>query len=140
MGVITANPISVSCGTTKVDLRYDSSLVNGGVNALKELDYGDIALFAGDVNGDGIIQYSGALPEGPTVLSYVLNHPSNFLNLPTFSISGYHDTDVDMDGQTQYAGGNSEMPIILQNVLENPSNFLNLITWPIESQLPETTD
>ena len=138
LGIQTVNTVSLLGGDFNLDATTNSSLIFGGTNAIKDMGDGNFALYAGDANGDGIIQYSGATPEGPTVLSYVLNHPSNFLNLPTFSISGYSTTDLDMDGQTQYAGGTSEMPVILQNVLTNPANFLNLITWPIEAQLPET--
>ena len=138
LGIMSNSAIALSGTLTTVNFA-DGSVSTYGSNAQTALGMpvSTIGMWAGDANGEGIAQYAGGTPEGPTVLSYVLNDPSNFLNLPTYSISGYSDTDVDMDGQTQYAGGNSEMPFILQNVLTNPSNFLNLITWPIEAQLPE---
>ena len=141
LGIMSSSALALSATVTTVNFA-DGSVSTHGSNAqtILGMPVSTIGMWSGDTNGEGIVQYSGATPEGPVILSYVLNDPSNFLNLPTFSISGYSDTDVDMDGQTQYAGGTSEMPIILQNVLENPSNFLNLITWPIEAQLPETTD
>ena len=139
LGIMSSSAIALSGTVTAVNFA-DGSVSTHGSNAqtILGMPVSTIGMWSGDSNGEGIVQYSGATPEGPVVLSYVLNDSSNFLNLPTFSISGYSATDVDMDGQTQYAGGTSEMPIILQNVLTNPANFLNLITWPIEAQLPET--
>ena len=139
LGIMSNSAIALTESTTVLDFT-DGSVATHGTNAQTSLGMpvSTIGMWSGDSKGEGIVQYSGATPEGPVVLSYVLNDSSNFLNLPTFSISGYSATDVDMDGQTQYAGGTSEMPVILQNVLTNPANFLNLITWPIEAQLPET--
>ena len=92
LGVITANPINISCGTTVVDLKYDSSLLFGGINSLKELDYGDIGLYAGDYNGDGQIQ----------------NTDKNAVE-PLRGLSGYNNADINMNGEVQ----NSDLNIFL---------------------------
>ncbi|SFZ93028.1 hypothetical protein SAMN05428642_1021138 [Flaviramulus basaltis] len=85
LGVIMANPVSLSCGTTiTIDLRLDNSLVLGGANAIKETGYGDFVLFAGDFNGDGQIQ----------------NIDKNAVE-PLRGLSGYSNADMDMNGEVQ---------------------------------------
>ena len=96
-----------------------------------------IALWAGNVNGDGIIQYAGGSPDPTAILSFILNDSANFINLPTHITSGYNNHDVDMNGVTQYTGANPDTPIILQNVLLHDGNFLNLTTHQILEQIPQ---
>ncbi|NRA93311.1 MAG: hemagglutinin protein, partial [Psychroserpens sp.] len=134
--VYTASPITISCGKITVDLKNNTTPVLGGSEVIKDLGFGDFGLYAGDVNGDGRIQYAGATPEGPEMLSFVLNDPSNLLGLPTFPIEGYSNYDINMDGVTQYTGTNSEMPLILENILSNLGNLLNDITWSIDAESP----
>ena len=96
-----------------------------------------LAMWAGNVNGDSTLQYTGANPDSPNILSLVLNAAGNFLNLSTYSVNGYHSSDINMDGNTQYTGTEPDTPIILQNALNHSGNFLNLSTFSIEEQLPE---
>jgi len=140
LGIMSALPITLSTTTTILDFSNGSTALFG-TNATTTVGMpgGVLGMWAGDTSNDNIVQYAGGFPEGTNILSYVLNDFTNFLNLPTFAINGYSDSDVNMDGIVQYAGGNSEMPYILQNILSNSSNFLNLITFPIEAQLPENT-
>ncbi|GAA4282169.1 hypothetical protein [Gaetbulibacter aestuarii] len=84
LGVITANPIHVSCGTINVDLRFDSSLVQGGNNAMMDLGDGAFALYAGDYNGDGQVQ----------------NTDKSAVE-QLRGISGYNNADIDMNGEVQ---------------------------------------
>ena len=121
---------------TTVNFR-DASFSTFGTNAQAQLTSNDKALWSGNVNDDTIIQYSGTTPDTPSILSEVLNDPGNFLNFPTFIISGYNKHDVNMDGDTQYTGTNPDTPLLLQNVLAHPGNFLNFSTYQIEEQLPE---
>ncbi len=135
LGVMSASPIYLSKTITTVDFT-DSSFSTFGTNAQAILSSGDRALWAGNVNDDRLIQYTGATPDPAGILAYVLNSPSNFLNLPSFPISGYSKFDVDMNGFAQYTGTNPDTPLILQNVLTNPGNFLGLPSWPINEQTP----
>lgn len=138
LGIMSANSLVLTETTSLLDFS-NGNIATYGSHAQTSLGMpvNTLGLWSGDSNGNNAVQYSGGAPEGPSILSYVLNDPSNFLNLPTYSIIGYSDTDLNLDGQTQYAGGNSEMPFVLQNVLSNPTNFLGLVTWPISEQLPE---
>ncbi|MEM6718570.1 MAG: hypothetical protein AAF611_04560 [Bacteroidota bacterium] len=93
---------------------------------------GKIGMWSGNVNSEAFAQYSGTMPDTPSILSEVLNGTSNFLNFPTFVVIGYNMHDVNMDGITRYAGTNPDTPFILQNVLAHPGNFLNFSTYQIQ--------
>ncbi|MBC8756373.1 hypothetical protein H2O64_16985 [Kordia sp. YSTF-M3] len=96
-----------------------------------------VGMRTGNANEDVIIQYSGVNPDTPDILSTVLNDAKNFLNFPTYVVSGYNANDVNMDGNTQYSGTSPDTPFILQNVLAHLGNFLNFSTYQIIEQLPE---
>lgn len=138
LGVMTANPIALNGASNTEVTFFDGSAATFGTDAQTTLGvpFGFYAMWAGDGNADGIVQYSGGFPDTTNILSNVLNDGSNFLGLPTHLSTGYSNNDVNMDGNIQYAGGSSELPFILQNVLSNPGNFLGLSTWPINEQLP----
>ena len=76
-------------------------------------------------------------PESTDLLAYILNDPGNFLNIPTWTVTGYTNYDVDLNGTVQYTGPSPDTPLILQNIFLDPQNFLNLNTWSIEERLPE---
>ncbi len=135
LGTMTKNTLALGNSTTLVDFT-DISLLTYGNFARVNLGNGMMALWAGDVNKDQSVKYAGSAPDPASILAYVLNSPQNFLNLPSFPISGYSNLDVDMNGFSQYTGSTPDTPIILQNILSYPGNFLGLSTWPIQEQLP----
>ncbi|RKE95041.1 hypothetical protein BXY80_1224 [Ichthyenterobacterium magnum] len=136
LGVMTGNPINLSVVASSIDFTNASTLTFG-TNAQVFLNKITKALWAGDANNDGVVQYAGDTPDSPSILSFILNDPSNLLNFPTHAISGYYTYDLDLNGTTQYSGLNPDTPFILQNVLLHPGNFLNLSTYKITEQLPE---
>ncbi|MGH1386618.1 BspA family leucine-rich repeat surface protein [Kordia sp.] len=141
LGVMTQNPITVDAARVIVDFT-DSTTNNPltfGLNAQAVIagSPDKLALWSGNTNGDTYVQYTGATPDVPNILSTVLNSPGNFLNFPTYSFSGYSTNDVDMNGSIQYSGSSPDTPFILQNTLSHPGNFLNFSTFRILEQLPE---
>jgi hypothetical protein len=94
-------------------------------------------MWTGNADGNTLIQYSGTNPDATSILSKVLNAAGNFLNFPTYVVTGYNKDDSNMDGNTQYTGTTPDTPFILQNVLSHPGNFLNFSTYQIIEQLPE---
>ena len=136
LGAITQTTRSLSVIATSVDFTT-SGTTTFGTNARVQLANGDMALWAGNVNADTVVQYSGTTPDTPSILSAVLNDPGNFLNFPTYVVNGYNIHDLNMDGSTQYTGTTPDTPILLQNVLAHPGNFLNFSTYQIQEQLPE---
>ncbi|WP_420574829.1 hypothetical protein [Kordia sp.] len=137
LGVMTQSTRALSVSpSAATDFTRNSTAVFG-TNARVQLASGDMALWAGNVNGDTFVQYSGTTPDSPSILSEVLNDAGNFLNFPTYIVNGYNIHDINMDGNTQYTGTTPDTPILLQNVLAHPGNFLNFSTYQIQEQLPE---
>ncbi|WP_052158227.1 Calx-beta domain-containing protein, partial [Lacinutrix jangbogonensis] len=139
LGIMSASIVSLSSDITSVDFTDANNQISYGTNAQTTvgMPVNRVGLWAGDVNTDKTVQYIGATPDLPSILSHVLNDPGNVLNFPTFMVSGYNNNDVNMNGETQYSGATPETPFILQNVLSHSGNLLNLSTYPIEEQLPE---
>jgi len=139
MGALSQSTFGLTDATTTIVDFTDSGFSTFGTDAQVVLESGDKALWAGNVNSNRTLQYAGAgILDTSNLLAFILNDGSNFLNLPTWSVTGYSNNDVDMNGITQYAGaGVLDTPYILQNILSYPGNFLNLSTWQIQEQLPE---
>nr|WP_321236141.1 CSLREA domain-containing protein [uncultured Psychroserpens sp.] len=139
LGIMTASPITINNNTALIDFADTNNDITYGTNAQSTFGMPEdiSSMWAGDANNDGIVQYSGGIPDNPSILSFALNDAGNFLNLPTHPVNEYSKNDVNMNGIIQYAGGDSELPFILQNVIAYPGNFLGLSTWPIMEQLPE---
>ncbi|AXG70768.1 hypothetical protein KORDIASMS9_03014 [Kordia sp. SMS9] len=139
LAIMTLATVALSKIATTVDFTDASNQITFGSNAQTTfgMPTGVVAMWAGNANTDTVVQYSGTTPDTPIILSEVLNDPGNFLNFPTFSITGYNVNDVNMDGVVQYSGVNPDVPSILQNVLAHPGNFLNFSTYQITEQLPE---
>ncbi|WP_298421796.1 hemagglutinin protein [uncultured Kordia sp.] len=139
LGIMTTNTVALSKTGTTVDFTDASNQITFGNNAQTTfgMPSGKVAMWAGNVNADTIIQYSGTSPDTPEILSTVLNDAGNFLNFPTYAVSGYNSNDINLDGTTQYSGISPDVPFILQNILAHPGNFLNFSTYQITEQLPE---
>ncbi|MEP0265938.1 hypothetical protein [Dokdonia sp.] len=93
LGITTANPIALDAMTTTLDFTVDTATTNGGAIALIPLSNGNLALLAGDGNGDGSI----------------LN--TDIVNaLQASGTSGYLDNDANMDSFIL----NSDIQLIIQ--------------------------
>lgn len=139
LGIMTQNTVSLTNVATTIDFTDATNEITYGINAQTTfgMPTNVVAMWCGNVNADAIVQYSGTDPDAPDILSKVLNDSGNFLNFPTYVVSGYNPDDVNMDGNTQYSGTNPDTPFILQNALAHPNNFLNFSTYQILEQLPE---
>ena len=139
LGIMTSTAIALSDTTETVDFTDSNNQITFGSNSqtVFGMPNNSVAMWTGNVNGDTVVQYSGTTPDTPSILSEVLNASGNFLNFPTFAVTGYNVHDINMDGSTQYAGTTPDTPFILQNVLAHPGNFLNFSTYQIQEQLPE---
>jgi hypothetical protein len=139
LGIMTGTSAILKQATSIVDFTNATNEITYGTNAQTSfgMQTNKLAMWAGNVNGDTLVQYSGTNPDTPTILATVLNDPGNFLNFPTFAVSGYMGDDLNMDGTIQYSGTNPDTPVILQNVLAHPGNFLNFSTFQIMEQLPD---
>ncbi|PTX61006.1 hypothetical protein C8N46_105162 [Kordia periserrulae] len=139
LGIMSGSQIGLTnTAVTTVDFTDSNNQITYGTNAQTTfgMPANTVAMWCGNANGDNVVQYSGTNPDVPAILATVLNDAGNFLNFPTFTITGYNSNDINLDGNTQYTGINPDTPIILQNVFVHPGNFLNFSTFQIVEQLP----
>ncbi len=137
LGIMSNTPFTFTA-TNSIDFTNGTTF-GSNAQTTSGMPSGVVALWAGNANSDMVVQYSGTSPDTPDILSTVLNDPRNFLNFPTFSVTGYYTYDINMDGMIQYSRTNPDTPFILQNVLAHPGNFLNFSTYQIIEQLPENS-
>jgi hypothetical protein len=110
LGVMTSSAISLSQSSalydfsTGLDKYYGGDAYNSGT--------GIFGLYAGDVNGNGQIKYSGAGNDRIIILNLL---GGNLLG----TFSGYNSEDVNMNGQSKYSGAGNDRIIILNNLSGN---------------------
>ncbi|WP_299890110.1 hypothetical protein [uncultured Lacinutrix sp.] len=144
LGIMTLKSIPLSVVTTNIDFSNPIT-ATFGTDAQVLLPSGNNALWAGDANGDGRINYSGSLSDVPSVRSQVFNDPNNSVfggpPVASYPSEGYNNTDVDMDGVTVYSGASSDILHIRSNIFNNPSNTIfggpPTSTYLFTQQLPE---
>ncbi len=146
LGIMSANAILMTAATKTVDFT-DGTTATFGTDAQTTfgMPSGILGMWAGDANGDGRLNYSGALSDVPTIRSQVFNDPDNsvFGGPPTatYPSEGYFGTDTDMDGVTVYSGATSDVLYVRNNIFNNPSNSVfggpPTATYVFIQQLPE---
>lgn len=106
LGAMTANPIagtglSLDFTNTSLALHGQNSVyVNGQTRAL----------WPGDVNGDGVVKYTGVSNDRDVVLVGI------GAVVPSNSVAGYRVEDVNLDGVVKYTGNFNDRDIILQAI------------------------
>ncbi len=106
LGVMTAIPLTLGTSTTTIDLRLPAT-PTFGTDALREQG-GVMMLWCGDVNGDGLLQYTGGGNDRDPILMAIGG------SVPTITVPGYLAADVNLDGVVGYTGpGNDRDPILL---------------------------
>ena len=111
LGAMTFSGVALSATTAVVDLR-SAATATYGTNARKTMSgaFPAQVLWAGDASFNGIIKYTGADNDRDPILQAIGG------NLPTNTISGYHQEDVNMDTQVKYTGSANDRDPILQNI------------------------
>ncbi|WP_298421793.1 hypothetical protein [uncultured Kordia sp.] len=139
LSIMSATAITLRQVVTTINFTDANNQITFGSNAQTTFGMPTdiVAMWSGNANEDSIVQYSGTNPDTPDILSTVLNDAGNFLNFPTYVVTGYNANDINMDGNTQYSGTEPDVPFILQNILTHPNNFLGFSTYQIIEQLPE---
>lgn len=139
-------------GQTVVDFT-DPATPTFGTNARKIVDVNgtDVAvMWGGDLDGDGVVSYTGDLNRGnPTdpgnagLLSIILSDGDNFFITRTYTFQAYSGADFDMDGVVSYTGdlsnGSPTAPgnaWLLSAVLAHPDNFFITRTFTFKQQMP----
>lgn len=126
-GIVSNNTVNLASSPT---LSFESvqalAWQNGSVTtnaAMKEVETGVFAMWDGDANGDGQVQYaSGANSDQVTVLNSVgSTTPGNIVS------NTYSNSDVNIDGDIQYASGANSDQVSILNVVGSttPGNILS---------------
>ena len=108
LGVMTAVPLLLSATSTVLDLS-DPGTATHGVEAQKDVG-GRMALWAGDVSGDGSLRYTGSGNDRDLILGRIGGV------VVTGTAAGYFPEDVDLDGVVRYTGAGNDRDRLLQNV------------------------
>ena len=147
LGIMSNTAIPLSRITTALDFTDANNQITFGTDA--QTTFGvpanTVAMWAGDANGDGRLNYLGALSDITAIRSQVFNDPDNsiFGGPPTanYLSLGYNTTDVNMDSNSVYSGATSDVLTIRNNIFNNSSNSvfggLPVATYVFTQQLPE---
>ena len=106
LAAVTATPIALGASAV-LDLTTSPTY---GIEAQRTVN-GVAMLWPGDVNGDGIVKYTGLNNDRDPVLVAIGG------TVATNTVSGwYTGEDVNMDGVIKYTGPNNDRDIILQTI------------------------
>jgi hypothetical protein len=109
LGIMTAAPVTLSQTATTLDLASGAVPLYGGSAAAKPLA-GKYALFAGDVDRNSVIRYTGSANDRDPILLRIGGAS------PTSTANGYYPEDVNLDGVVRYTGADNDRDPILVNV------------------------
>lgn len=122
LGVMADQAHELGSTPTVIDLS-SAATTTWGVNALKVQGVKAL-LWAGDVNGDGKVMYTGVNNDRDRILIEIGGVQA------TNTVQGYHTTDVNLDGTVKYTGPQNDRDRILMNQDMPDPNTL------IQEQLP----
>jgi len=116
LGVMTASPIALNTYPVNIDLTLPGTATYG-TDARKNVN-GVMALWAGEVNPDGMIKYTGSANDRDPILLAIGG------STPTLTTTGYLGADVTLDGVVKYIGtGNDRDPILVNIGGSSPTAF-----------------
>ena len=142
LGVMTANALALTSGTTTVDFTIAATpnFQRGGNfgSIYAQRTFGTTrALWSGNMGGGNTVKANGAGSDAESVLFKVLLDMSNTELLPTFIIyNGYFREDGNLDGKVIYQGAGSETDALLFNILLHGGNVSVLANFVIYEQIP----
>jgi hypothetical protein len=108
LGAMTAETFLLGREVHSTDFR-DPLLETWGTEARKVAN-GQARLWAGDVNGDGIVLYTGMNNDRDPILVAIGG------TTPTTVVTGYTQEDINLDGEVKYTGFDNDRDPILQTI------------------------
>jgi hypothetical protein len=97
-------------------------------------NFGIYAMWAGDVNNDDTILFSGANNDANALKAVILENAP--VPLITFPVNGYFNSDIDLNGVSKFSGSDNDSNLIKTIILNPVVNPLGFITTSITSQIP----
>ncbi|MBX2979401.1 MAG: YncE family protein [Flavobacteriales bacterium] len=108
LGTMTATESLFGTSVLRIDLS-DPAVLTYGTAGRKSVG-SRMALWGGDVNGDGMLRYTNSNNDRDPILVAIGG------TVPTASVSGYLAEDVNLDGAVKYTGSDNDRDLILQNI------------------------
>jgi hypothetical protein len=137
LGTMTSGVIALNETTSIVVDFTSNSLIAYGTNARAIMQSGSMALWAGDVNGNGQVRYLGPGNDTNIIKDIVLNpingNPSGSNYFP---FNGYNNADINLNGTIRYLGPNNDSTILKDIVLGHPVNGSLSNYFPFTAQIP----
>lgn len=135
LGVMTASTIDLT-GAGPFAFDYSAGTGVYGTNPLRNMG-AKWALWAGDTDGNGSIQFTTGTSDITPISNAVINNPSNTTFDPTYiGTSVYSMADADMNGTVQFTTGTSDITPVSASVINNPANTASDPTVILTQQLP----
>ncbi len=119
LGIMTDTPVNIAATglPSVIDFTDVNTETYGTQPAQVSLPSGDMALWAGDVNGDGLVNFSGDIN---SVSVDVILFPANASFSTSYDfVNGYFQSDVFLDGNVSFSNENNQ---ILVSILLYPLN------------------
>lgn len=136
LGIMTETPVNIKAESTPLVIDFtDAATATYGTYAQATLTNGDRALWAGDTNGDGLVNFSGDVNRVSTdIILFPAN--SSFSSSYDF-VNGYFQSDVFLDGNVSFSNeiNQIQVSIILYPLNTSYSSQYNLF----EEQLPTSS-
>ncbi|MBK7382761.1 MAG: hypothetical protein IPI81_05420 [Flavobacteriales bacterium] len=109
LGIMSAGSITLGSAAITVDLSNGTVPLSGGSSATKVIGARNV-MFAGDVDRNSILRYTGQANDRDPILARVGG------SIPTATVNGYFPEDVNLDGVVRYIGASNDRDPILVNV------------------------
>jgi hypothetical protein len=110
LSVMSASPIAVNFSTGRFEYDFTPGLSQYYGGDAASLWGGIYGMYAGDVNGNGMLKYNGANNDRSLIYIRIGGSSVNA------TVSGYFPEDVNMDGTVKYNGASNDRAIIFVNV------------------------
>jgi len=134
LGAMSSGVIALSETPVTVDFTTNA-LSTYGTNARTILASGKMALWAGDVNGNGQVRYLGPGNDTNTIKDTVLAQTGNTTNSNYYPFTGYYNADINMNGQIRYLGPGNDTNMLKDIVLSHPANNSLSNYFPFNAQI-----
>lgn len=108
LSVMTRDPVLLNGGTVTIDLTDGTTPMHG--TEAQHLRDGRQLLWAGDVNKDGQVRYTGMQNDRDPILLTIGG------SVPTGTVQAYGNEDVNLDGRVKYTGEHNDRDPILRSV------------------------
>ena len=109
LGIMSQNPIALTTTASLNDFSNGAVSTHGGTIATTLVGT-KRCLWAGDVNRNNVILYTGTQNDRDPILTAIGG------TIPTNTVNGYLGTDVNLDGVVSYTGAGNDRDILLVNI------------------------